>query len=79
LRRCRGEPAPGWRPARWQRVSQVLTALTSVPESNELSGEARALAEFAPAAPWRGAGRAGHRGRVMAAPRYPARTGPGPR
>lgn len=33
-------------PARWQAVAQVLTALTSAPESSELAGEARALAEF---------------------------------
>lgn len=32
--------------ARWQAVAQVLTALTSAPESSELAGEARALAEF---------------------------------
>ena len=33
-------------PARWQPVAQVLTALTSAPESSELAGEARALAAF---------------------------------
>lgn len=33
-------------PARWQPVAQVLAALTSAPESSELTGEARALAEF---------------------------------
>src|SRR6266478_2244725 len=32
--------------ARWQPVAQVLAALTSSPESSELTGEARALAEF---------------------------------
>ncbi len=32
--------------ARWRPVAQVLTALTSAPESSELAGEARALAEF---------------------------------
>ncbi len=41
-----GGPLPDGDRARWQPVSQVLTALTSVPESSELSGEARALAEF---------------------------------
>ncbi|HEY2277006.1 MAG TPA: hypothetical protein VGI00_01535 [Streptosporangiaceae bacterium] len=33
-------------PARWRPVAQVLAALTSAPESSELTGEARALAEF---------------------------------
>lgn len=33
-------------PARWQAVAQVLIALTSAPESSELAGQARALAEF---------------------------------
>lgn len=33
-------------PARWQAVDQVLAALTSAPESSELTGQARALAEF---------------------------------
>jgi hypothetical protein len=32
--------------ARWQPVAQVLAALTSSPESSELTGKARALAEF---------------------------------
>ena len=32
--------------ARWQPVAQVLAALTSSPESSELTGEARALGEF---------------------------------
>jgi hypothetical protein len=42
-----GGPLPdGEDPARWQPVAQVLTALTSAPESSELAGEARALAEF---------------------------------
>ena len=42
-----GGPLPdGEDPARWQPVAQVLTALTSAPESSELTGEARALAEF---------------------------------
>jgi hypothetical protein len=41
-----GSPLPDGDLARWQPVSQVLTALTSVPASSELSGEARALAEF---------------------------------
>ncbi|MGI8449474.1 MAG: hypothetical protein ACR2MP_20295, partial [Streptosporangiaceae bacterium] len=41
-----GGPLPDGDRARWQPVSQVLTALTSVPESSELNGEARALAEF---------------------------------
>lgn len=44
-------------PARWQAVDQVLAALTSAPESSELTGQARALAEFRAlaAAPSRGA------------------------
>jgi len=60
-----GSPLPGGDLTRWQPVSQVLTALTSVPESSELSGEARALAEFR-ARPLHGAApaRPGHRGRV---------------
>jgi hypothetical protein len=37
---------PDGDPARWQPVAQVLAALTSAPESSELTGEARALAEF---------------------------------
>jgi hypothetical protein len=41
-----GSQLPDGDVARWQSVSQVLTALTSVPASSELSGEARALAEF---------------------------------
>ena len=41
-----GSPLPDGDLTRWQPVSQVLTALTSVPASSELSGEARALAEF---------------------------------
>ena len=41
-----GDPLPDGEPARWQPVAQVLTALTSAPESRELSGEAQALAEF---------------------------------
>jgi hypothetical protein len=41
-----GGPLPDGDRARWQPVSQVLTALTSVPASSELSGEGRALAEF---------------------------------
>jgi len=41
-----GSPLPDRDLSRWQPVSQVLTALTSVPASSELSGEARALAEF---------------------------------
>jgi hypothetical protein len=41
-----GGPLPDDDLARWQNVSQVLTALTSVPASSELSGEARALTEF---------------------------------
>jgi len=41
-----GSQLPDGDLARWQPVSQVLTALTSVPASSELSGEARALAEF---------------------------------
>ena len=39
-------PLPDEDPARWQPVAQVLTALTSAPESSELAGEARALAAF---------------------------------
>ena len=75
-----GSPLPDGDLARWQPVSQVLTALTSVPASSELSGEARALAEFrvrplhgraaarlAGAAPGR-TGAPRHR----AAPRHPA-------
>jgi hypothetical protein len=42
-----GEPTP------WQPVAQVLAALTSAPESSELTGEARALAEFRAFAPGR--------------------------
>ncbi|HEX9356603.1 MAG TPA: hypothetical protein VF933_22660 [Streptosporangiaceae bacterium] len=42
-----GRPLPdGEDPARWQPVAEVLTALTSAPERSELTGEARALAEF---------------------------------
>ena len=41
-----GGPLPDGDQPRWQPVSQVLTALTSVPASSELSGEVRALAEF---------------------------------
>jgi hypothetical protein len=41
-----GSPLPDGDLTRWQPVSQVLTALTWVPASSELSGEARALAEF---------------------------------
>ena len=41
-----GAPLPDEDPARWQPVAQVLAALTSAPESSELAGEARALAEF---------------------------------
>lgn len=37
---------PDGDPARWQPVAQVLAALTSAPESSELTGEARVLAEF---------------------------------
>lgn len=37
---------PDGDPARWRAVAQVLAALTSAPESSELTGEARALAEF---------------------------------
>ncbi len=40
------EALPDGDPARWQPVAQVLAALTSAPESSELTGEARALAEF---------------------------------
>ena len=43
--RCGGVP-PDDDPARWQAVDQVLAALTSAPESSELTGQARALAEF---------------------------------
>ncbi len=39
-------PLPDGDPARWQPVAQVLAALTSAPESSELTGQARALAEF---------------------------------
>jgi hypothetical protein len=46
----RGLPDRGARPdgdpARSQPVVRVLAALTSAPESSELTGEARALAEF---------------------------------
>ena len=42
-----GGPLPdGEDPARWQPLAEVLTVLTSAPESSELAGEARALAEF---------------------------------
>lgn len=41
-----GDARPGGDPARWQLVAQVLAALTSASESSELTGEARALAEF---------------------------------
>jgi hypothetical protein len=37
---------PDGDPARSQPVARVLTALTSAPESSELTGEARAIAEF---------------------------------
>lgn len=37
---------PDGDPTRWQPVAQVLAALMSAPESSELTGEARALAEF---------------------------------
>jgi hypothetical protein len=49
---------PDGEPTRWQPVAQVLAALTSAPESSELSAEARALAEFRAFAetPARGAG-----------------------
>ena len=52
-----GGVLPGGDPARWQAVDQVLAALTSAPESSELTGQARALAEFRAlaAAPSRGA------------------------
>lgn len=43
-------------PARWQAVDQVLAALTSAPESSELTGQARALAEFRALAAARRAG-----------------------
>jgi hypothetical protein len=48
---------PDGGPARWQPAAQVLAALTSAPESSELTGQARALAEFraSAAAPARGA------------------------
>jgi hypothetical protein len=50
--------APDGDLAWWQPVAQVLAALTSAPESSELTGEARALAEFRALAetPARGAG-----------------------
>ncbi len=41
-----GAQVPDEDPARWQPVARVLAALTSAPESSELAGEARALAEF---------------------------------
>lgn len=41
-----GGVLPDGDPARWQAVDQVLAALTSAPESSELTGQARALAEF---------------------------------
>ncbi len=41
-----GGPLPDDAPARWQPVTEVLTALTSAPGSRELSGETRALAQF---------------------------------
>lgn len=50
--------APDGDPAWCQPVAQILAALTSAPESSELTGEARALAEFRALAeiPARGAG-----------------------
>ena len=48
-----GGSLPDGDPARWQPVAQVLAALTSAPESSELTGEARALAEFRALAPAR--------------------------
>src|ERR1700733_7673952 len=65
-----GSPLPDGDLARWQPVSQVLTALTSVPASSELRAETRALAEFRP----RPAGAAGQPGAAS-----PGGTGPGPR
>ncbi len=41
-----GRPLPDGDPGRWQPAALVLAALTSAPESSELAGEARALAEF---------------------------------
>ncbi len=42
-----GGPLPdGEDPARWQPLAEMLTVLTSAPESSELAGEARALAAF---------------------------------
>jgi hypothetical protein len=41
-----GGPLPDDDPARWQPAAQVLTALTSAPESSELTAEPQALAEF---------------------------------
>jgi hypothetical protein len=60
---------PDGDPAQWQPVAQVLAALTSAPESSELTGEARAFAEFRALArpPARGADR----------PAQPPRRGPG--
>jgi hypothetical protein len=51
-----GGAMPDGDPARWQPVAQVLAALNSAPESSELTGQARALAEFraSAAAPARG-------------------------
>ena len=52
-----GGPLPDDAPARWQPVTEVLTALTSAPGSGELSGETRALARVpGPAAPRAAAG-----------------------
>jgi hypothetical protein len=56
-------------PARWQAVAQVLAALRSAPESSELTGEARALAEFRAVADARARG--------ADLPRQAPRTGPG--
>jgi hypothetical protein len=56
-------------PARSQPVAQVLAALTSAPESSELTGEARALAEFRAWAP--------PPARAADRPARPPRRGPG--
>ena len=44
--RAAGAPGRTVTPPGGSRSAQVLAALTSVPESSELTGEARALAEF---------------------------------
>jgi hypothetical protein len=66
---------PDGDPAQWQPVAQVLAALASAPESSELSGEARALAEFRAFAEFRALAQPPARGADR--PAQPPRRGPG--